>query len=292
MKIFVIGNISKDRIGGGWSFLSSFLQGDWDITLDPEECDIYFITSVSMLDKVSQIPFGKRKVVLRVDNALLDSRNGRIYGLEGDEKITRMEAMKQIAQRANAIVYQSKWSKNYIKPFLENYIGIERIILNGIDQIIFTPDGSKIPSSIKTYLYVRSSNHDNKQWHVAKYWFEMQSRHEDCQLLIAGRFSSENLEHNFDFWNDENWKYLGFIQDKETMALYMRSVDTLLMPFWMDTCSNTVLEAISSGLKVKYLTGGLTGGNWEIVKAFKKYGREYFSLERMNTQYKELFEQL
>ena len=291
MKVFVVGNDKENKIGGGWSWLNNFRKGDWEIVEDPKDCDIYLVTAVSMLDKVSQIPFEK-KVVLRVDNALLDSRNGRIYGLEG-EKITRMEAMRQIAQKADAIVYQSNWAKSYLKPFLGACGGVERVIINGSDDELFNPDLGKLPKENTIYLYVRSSNHDNKGFYIAHYEFEMIHRKDPTAILwIAGRFSPENLKHNFDFFFEENYKYLGYIQDRETMALYMRSADYLLYSYFNDCSSQTLVEAYLSGLKIKWLVGSESGGSPEIRNLINKNGREALSYRRMNQEYKKLMEEL
>ena len=64
-KIYTAGYV-PDKVGGGFSFLRNFRKCFADqIVETPEECDIYFITSVSMLSKLSEIPKDK-KVVLRV----------------------------------------------------------------------------------------------------------------------------------------------------------------------------------------------------------------------------------
>ena len=293
MKIFLVG-YNPDKVGGGWSFIDNFKKGNWKIVDNPEDCDIYFITSVSMLDKVSQIPFGEKKVVLRIDNVLKDSNNGRIYGLDGGDKITRMESLKQVAQKADYIIYQSKWAEGYLKPFLGDLVGKQRVIINGSDDELFNPEGGKLPSDYRpVYLYVRSSNHDNKGWHIA--WYEFQKIYRENKraiLWIAGRFSPENLEHNFDFFNGENWKYWGYVKDKEMMALLMRSSNYLLFPFFNDACSQTLIEAYLSGLSIKYLAGGLSGGSPEIRNTIQTGGREALSYKVMNRKYWEAFNEL
>ena len=100
------------------------------------------------------------------------------------------------------------------------------------------------------------------------------------------------MEHNFDFFNGENFKYWGFVTDHEQMALIYRSADYLLWSAYNEACSNTVIESILSGLKMKVLIGGDTGGTPEIIKKFEQQGRDYFKLERMLGEYKEIFEQL
>lgn len=290
MKIYILGNENTGKLGGGWSWLANFVSGDWDITTNPEECDIYLITSISMLDKLSQIPKNK-KIVLRIDNVLKNSNNKLMYGLNGDQKITRMEALKQVAQIADLIIYQSCWAENYIKPFLGDCRAKQTVIYNGVDQTIFKEDGGRIPHDNKLYLYSRSSNHDNKGWHIAWYeWQMIQRREPKSELWIMGRFSPENIPNNFDFFNNENWKYMGFITDKEQLALYYRSADYFLYSFFNDACSNTTLEMLSSGVEIINLSN--TGGMPEIMENYKKYGHEWLSLERMNSDYKKAFESI
>lgn len=293
MRIYFLGNEMGNKIGGGWSFLRYISTGNWEITMNPEKCDIYFVTSVSMLDKVSQIPFGKKKIILRVDNILKDSTNRRLYGMEGEEKITRMEAMKQIAQRVDAIIWQSSWAKEYISPFIGKTKAIEKVIMNGVNEDIFNPDGPKLPrfSFNPIYLYVRSSNHDNKQWHQSFYEYSLvHQKNPNAQLWIAGRFSPENSEHNFDFFQGENYKYWGMVGDQEMMVMLYRSADYLLYSFYNDACSQTLVEGISCGIKPIYLS--LTGGAIDIKNNYEKYGTSYLSAQRMNNDYKLLFEKI
>jgi glycosyltransferase involved in cell wall biosynthesis len=276
MKIYLVGNEMNDRCGGGWTWLKNFGKGGWDITLNPDECDVYFVTSVSMLDKMSQIHFEK-KVVLRIDNVLKDSANRRLYGLDAN-KYPRMEIMKKITKRADAIVWQSNWAKNFLSPFIGKTDAIQKVIMNGVDEEIFNTTGPKIPNlqNNKVYLYVRSSNHDNKGWHIA--WYEYQLIHQKnpkSELRIAGRFSPENIEHN-----------LGFISDAESMALNYRSADYLLFPFYNDAASNTLLEARSCGLEI--LLNNHTGGNDEIMNLTQ----EQMTATYMNKKYLELFKEL
>ena len=69
MKIYQAG-FNPDKIGGGHSFGRNFRKCFPNEIVDtPEECDIYFISGASMLNKLSEIPTNK-KIVLRVDNIL------------------------------------------------------------------------------------------------------------------------------------------------------------------------------------------------------------------------------
>ena len=287
MKIFTAG-YNPEKKGGAHSFLSNFRKCFKDQLVEtPEEADIVFVTSVSMLGKLNEIPQDK-KIVLRVDNILKRSCNRDIYPFRGD-KVSMMEAMRILAQRADLVVYQSQWAKNLLDGFLRPSRGI--VILNSADETIFNPDGTKLPKDHEIFFYSRSSNHDNKQWHKVYYdYIEKYKENPKRELWIAGRFSPENIPNNFDFYGGENIKYLGFIQDPEAMALYMRSVDRMIFPYAFDACSNTLIEFLLTNGNVEYLE--LSGGTPEIKEKFEKYGREYFYLERMKNEYKKALEGL
>lgn len=280
MKIYTAG-YNPEKIGGGWTFLEHFRKYFKDQLVNtPEECDIYFITGLSMLNKLSEIPTDK-KIVLRVDNILKNSCNKRIYPFNGD-KVTMMEAMRLVAQKADLVVYQSTWAKDLLDSFLKPQKSI--VILNSGDESIFNLDGGKLPVDKDVYFYSRSSNHDNKQWHKAYYWYINEFKNNpNSELWITGRFSSENVPNNFDFYQGETIKYLGFVQDPETMALYFRTAKKFIYSYFNDACSNTAIEALLSGCKVEWLE--TSGGAWEIKDKFKDYGRPYFYLERMGKEY-------
>src|SRR3990167_10163573 len=139
MKIYTQG-YNPEKIGGGWTFMGNFRKCFKDSLVEtPEEADIFFITSVSMLSKLSEIPQDK-KIVLRADNILKRSNNRDIYPFEGD-KVSMMEAMRLVAQKADLVVYQSEWAKNLLNDFLKPQKSI--VILNSVDETIFNPDGAK-----------------------------------------------------------------------------------------------------------------------------------------------------
>ena len=282
MKIFTAG-YNPDKHGGGFSFLSNFRKCFSDqITDNQDEADVILITSVSMLDKLSSIPKNK-KIVLRVDNILKKSCNKDIYPFEGD-KVSMMEAMKILAQKADLVVYQSEWSKDLLNGFLRP--NRSTVILNSVDESIFNPDGCRIPTDKEVYFYSRSSNHDNKQWHKAYYAYQnIHSSKKNCELWITGRFSPENIPNSFDFFNGEIVRYWGYVTDPEVMATYFRTAKHYLYTYFCDAMSNTAIEALLCGTDVIWLEQ--SGGAKEIKVNFEQYGQEYFYLDRMKRQYQE-----
>jgi glycosyltransferase involved in cell wall biosynthesis len=282
MKVY-IANYDPLRIGGGWSFQHNLASG-LDTTTNYEEADVYFITSPSMVqrEEVLKAKQDGKKIVLRIDNAVRNSRN----------RNTGMSRMYDFAQWADLIIYQSNWAKDYLTPFLKKD-GI--VILNGTDTDTFKP-GTHADEN--TVLYSRFNRDETKNYEVARYWFSRYSeKHPDARLFIVGQFSDDLRAGNFDFYNDEQHHYLG-IAGKEQMADVYRMCSKFLYTYYNDACSNTLIEALCSGCEVvgdKYYRK--TGGAAEIMSVFDNAGdldkaRRFFSRERMCMEYKEAMDGL
>lgn len=256
-----IANYDPDKRGGGWSFVRNFTQ---HFTHDPDS-DIFFIPGATMAshNEVDEAKRNGKKVVLRVDNAVRNSRN----------RGTGMSRMKAFAEKADLVVYQSKWARDFLYPFIKKD-GV--VILNGVDQEKFNKP--EVPPAENTYLYARSSRDEGKQWIMAWYWFV----NNPGTLEIVGRFSNENLEWKFDFYNQEKIFYTG--EHKDMSEVYKRN-KYFLYTYLNDACSNTLLEALSTGSKIIDVYGMLkTGGAPEIMRL--NDGWE-LSHHRMNQQYAE-----
>lgn len=271
MKVY-IGGYEPNRIGGGWSFSDAIAKGLGDtFTTHLNEADIFLIPGATMVER-NQIPDDK-KVVLRVDNALLDSRN----------RGTGMPRMFEYAERADAIVYQSEWCKEYLKPYLKKD---GHVILNGCDLDTYKPG----ENHGKEYLYVRSSRAENKGWEMVRYYFsKLALQYPRIHLNIVGKFADDTKQNNFDFFGDENWTYWGELPHQYMADLY-RKCGEFFYPYFNDCCSNTLIEALCSGCELFDLYGmSKTGGAKEILDKFDSEGREYFGIERMTNSYLEVF---
>lgn len=251
MKVH-IANYEPNRTGGGWTwaryFVDHFGQSDYN------EADIYFITSASMVqrDEVKKAQADGKKIVLRVDNAIRNSRN----------RNTGMTRLYDFAKWADLIVYQSKWARDFIEPFFADAFSLidkpSAVILNGVDTKIYNSDNRQEAEG-DTYLYARSSRDEGKGWIMAWYWFV----NNPGRLEIAGKFSPENLEYNFDFYNGESYRFVG--EQPNLIDSYKRN-KYFLYTYLNDACSNTLLEARASGCEIVDVYGMLqTGGAPEIM---------------------------
>lgn len=254
-------NYEPDRLGGGWTQSRYLAEGLGHTSY--EEADTVLIASPSMVSRDTAVKAkvdGKR-IILRLDNALRDSRN----------RGTGMTRMRDFCELADLVIYQSEWARRFLLPFTKKD-GV--VILNGVDTKRFNPTNRD--DRDYSYLYVRSSRDEGKGWINAWYWFV----NNPGFLTIVGKFSSENMDYNFDFYNGEKFVYLGEQRDLAPIYSYSRN---FLYSYWFDACSNTLLEARASGCEIIDVCGALqTGGAPEIMAC------EDISVERMIREYKEV----
>lgn len=265
MKIH-LANFEPERTGGGWSFCRNFVKGMGDTITNYEEADIYFVAGPTLAshDDVQKAKADGKKIVLRVDNAVRNSRN----------RGTGMSRLKAFCEQANLVIYQSEWAKRFLYPFTRTD---GAVILNGCDLSVFNTDNrSPVDDS---YLYVRSSRDEGKQWIMAWYWF-IELNNQDANLDIVGKFSPENREWNFDFFNGESYTFWG---EQKNMAQMYKNNRYFLYTYTNDACSNTLIEARASGCEIVDVYGMLsTGGAREIMNC------NDLSIERMCKQYTEV----
>lgn len=262
----IIANESKQSLGGGWTFLRNFekyakLQGAQISNLGDaghfpdRRNDIFFIPGATMVSRevVERAKHAGMKIVLRIDNIPRNSRN----------RNTGTSRLKDFAELADLVIYQSDWSKIYIGEWLKKD---GPVIINGADHEIFNTTGSQRPKEgSPQFLFAQYNRDETKRWHEA--WFEFQMAHRqwpDSHLWIVGNFSPEQIEYNFDFFNGEKFEYVGVLDNPSDFAEYLRSTDWMILPYYNDACSNTLIEARLCG--VKKIHYGESGGNAQIMQ--------------------------
>jgi len=262
MKIYISQKARENTCGGGWTFTKNFIKALKDkieFVDKLEECDILFIPGPT-LEERKTLETAKslgKKIVFRIDNLPRNSKN----------RNTGTSRLYDFSQLADVIVYQSEWARKTIMPFVKKD-GV--VILNGADDSIFKKNGNVIKKNgSPQYLYIRSSRDELKRWEKAWYDFmEIYFQNPGVHLWIAGNFSSENVEYNFDLYGgaERRYKYWGMIEDRGFLATLFRSADTLLLPYYHDCCSNIAIEARQCGIKIVY-DEQEGGGTKEIMKA-------------------------
>jgi len=271
-------NISKQQIGGGWTFrrnLEKALKDKAEFVDNWPECDIFLISSVTIVDKSEVFAAKKngKKIVLRVDNMPRKSRNKRM---------SPHERMKEFAQLADAVIYQSKWAQDWIG----SYLGISgTVIYNGVDTEIFKPSQVRRDScEDKIFMYIQYNRDENKRMPEAFDMFTKEwLKNNDHILWIVGQYSPALVEKDFDFFRGENIKYFGILDNQEEMAKLMQQADILLYPSYSDSCPNTVIEAKTCGMEVWHRGHAGVGEAASIKDS---------SLERMGDEYYNLFKKV
>jgi len=275
VKIY-IAKQDENRHGGGWSWISNAKKALAEHLTSYDECDIYLIPSPSMVSKeeVDKAQADGKKIVLRCDNIVRNSRN----------RNTGMSRMKRFAEQSDLVIYQSEFARELLMPYLK----IDgAVILNSCDTNIFNPNGRQEDTTAK-FIYSRVNRDETKGFEMARYTFQRENelRSGEAFLNIVGQYSQELIEYNFDFYQDEKYKYWGVITEPSTLANLYRNSDYLIYTFWNDACSNTLIEALCCGCLVADKYGmAETGGALEILTKYYDHGIEYFSLARMETEY-------
>lgn len=275
MKIHTA-NYQPAKLGGGWSFANNFVKGVGQSNY--EESDIYFIPAPTMVSKedVDKAKLDGKKIVLRIDNIVRNSRN----------RNTGMSRMKRFAGMADLIIYQSEYARDLLG---KKFLGRDGpVILNGCDIDIFNPRGRQEMGTAR-FVYSRVNRDETKNFEMARFIFqhESQLRKGNARLNLVGEYSPELRDYNFDFYNDEDVRFWGVVNNPEAMASIYKSSDYLIYTFWNDACSNTLIEALCCGCQViDHYKMTETGGAPDILNAFRKWGNPYFSIERMTAEYK------
>lgn len=253
-------NYEPNRMGGGWTAARYLADGLGHVPYD--EADVIIITGPTMAShsEVEKAKADGKKIVLRIDNAVRNSRN----------RGTGMTRLKAFCEEADLVIYQSEWAKKFLMPYTQKD-GV--VILNGVDTKQFNSNSRMAPGD--SYVYIRSSRDEGKQWIMAWYWFVGNPG----TLEIVGKFSGENLEYGFDFFMQEKYRFMG---EQTNMPDVYRRNKYFLYTYLNDACSNTLLEARASGCEIIDVFGMLgTGGAPEIMAC------EDISVERMIEEYKE-----
>jgi glycosyltransferase involved in cell wall biosynthesis len=247
---------TRITLGGGQSFISNLQK-----VLSPlgyefiteGDYDVLFIAGATLCEKETfrEAKEKGKPIILRVDNILEDGKN----------RNSGMSRLKEFAEGATVIVYQSEWAKRMLQSFCGNGI----VIYNGVDTDIFYPRKERKDWEGLRIFYSKYSRNETKQFHEVLYWFrEYNLEKKDDTLVLVGRYADDKLkiDHPFEFFNGENYDYKGVIQEKERIAKIMRSCDVAFLPYAFDACSNTILESQACGLPVIYSP---TGGTPEII---------------------------
>lgn len=285
MKVYLPSD-SKINIGGGWRFRENFIKGasqilGMEVVDSFDDADISLIAGATMILPETFTKLKQKKVVLRLDGVPEAWRNsGRTWG-----------RFKHYFSLSDGVVCQSEFVAKTTFTWLHKVTRdcpIWCVIMNGVDEDIFTKKGSKYPRfGNPSILHINSRKDENKRIEevIARYRVE-KLMNPELRLIFAGKYPTYLIENQFglyDYKKDTDWKYFGVLEKPELIAKLMRSCDEFWFPSFADPCPNVVIEAIHTmGVeKIKYINS--FGGAKEIIKL---YNNGYdFSLKNMANRY-------
>jgi glycosyltransferase involved in cell wall biosynthesis len=173
-----------------------------------------------------------------------------------------MPRLKEYADKATVIVYQSEWAYK----MLGYLCGKGVVIYNGVDTDIFYPRKEKKDWDNIRIFYSKFSRNEVKQFHEVQYWWrEYNLEKRGDTLVLVGRYADDKLkiDHPFEFHNEEEYEYKGIITDAKKLADCMRGCDIAFLPYMFDACSNCHMEIQACGIPTIYSN---TGGSPEIIE--------------------------
>lgn len=243
MKVYIEYNITNGPHGGGNQFLRNlkreFVRRNL-YTDTVEKADIILFNSHHNADKVLELKrlHPEKYFIHRTDglpklyNKPTDSRQDIIFFLN--------------RECANGTVFQTQWAREKHQEFgLETNVP-NTVIVNAVDNTIFSPTEKKI--------------NDNKVKLVCTSWSTNKNKGFDTYAFL-----DENL--NFEKYsftlvgqqpNNHGYKNIKTMGPHTTLELAARlgQMDIFITASKHDCCSNSLLEALTSGLPVVALKSG------------------------------------
>jgi glycosyltransferase involved in cell wall biosynthesis len=243
MDIFLPPEILSSKAGCGFfcnRLKEAFIKLGVNIVTDNSESDF----------AIHVIHIGKANTkfnILRLD--------GIYYDTSIDYKARNSVILKSYL-KADAVIYQSEFSKASCEKYLGKFGGPNRIIFNGAvcDKLHNKPYDKS-----HRYTFLCSA-----RWRPVKRLAEiikafLYANIDDSILYVAGDISKSGISKKYN--KIPNIKFLGVI-DQHQLSKYLMACDVFMHLAYNDPCPNSVVEAIASH---KAVICGNAGGTPELV---------------------------
>ncbi len=196
---------------------------------------------IGLFNSIDRSYYGK-PYILRLDGIAIDSKETR--GRNDHVNIPIFNSIKKAA----GLVYQSKFNKELIETFSDIKTQPSCIIHNGVDLEHFSPTGENhrkrlgIPDDHIVLLTSSSWRPHKRLSDIIRIFMILCEQYCHLHLIILGKIQEDIPTHN-------RIHCSGFISPAQLPGWY-RSADIFIFLSWLDTCPNTVVEALASGLPV------------------------------------------
>jgi glycosyltransferase involved in cell wall biosynthesis len=271
MKIYIEYSNTSKPYGGGNQFLNNlkfYLKKKNIYVGNPSKADIVLVNAFENFSKVIKlkIKFNNKIFVHRVDGVT------RLYNNFFDIRDYLTHAINKYV--ADATIFQSNWCKIFNKKFGLNNKKYEKVILNSVNKNIFQKKRKK--KNIKFKILASSwSKNLNKGFHLLN-WLDENLNFQEYEFIFVG-----NSPVKF-----KNIKMIPAMKSK-SLNNYLSKSDLYLSTSRNDACSNSILEAIASGLPVIALKDG---GNPEIInncgELYKTKEEIFKKIKKIQNNYK------
>ena len=183
-----------------------------------------------------------KPVFLRLDGCYTDKKR---FGMN--------KSIVSSIRNSNYQIYQSEFSQNLFKKMLKVDVSQSSVIHNGVDTSVFTHTDweEKDELSFVSCATWRTNKRPNS---IIRGFLEADIKDSKLYFIGSGKFNKIK---------DPRIKYLGDIKNSKVIEYLKRSRYYVNLSY-MESCPNSVIEAISCGCRV--LCGNL-GGTSEIVNS-------------------------
>ncbi len=263
IKIHILFPVKETPTGGGNQFLKAlrnyFLEKEI-YEYNVEKADIILFNSYQFMDEVIKIKkkYPDKIFVHRIDGPI------RLYNTMKDKRdyITNFSNF----YIADGTIFQSLWSQeyNYKLGLKKNYS--EKVIYNAPDKTIFFPTKIEYNNKNKLKICITSWSSNIKKGFNTYLWLDQNLNFKDYEVTFIG-----NLPTNMHF---KNIKVIKPLQSSK-LAEELKKNHIFLTASENDPCSNSLIEAIQSGLVCLVYK---SGGHPELIK---NYGEIYQTKEEL-----------
>lgn len=194
----------------------------------------------------------KARRVLRLDG---------VWHNTAQDFLAQNEEIRRDMEKADAVVYQSQFSKRIADKYLSPYQGPWEVIFNGADPSFYR-SFRPLPKTHEHAFVAHSRWRPHKRLLEVIRSFLLAKIQDSC-LYIAGDLSGCGIHPDLlrRCFSAPNIRYLGTL-DQEHLAQLLNTCDASIHLCWIDSCPNSVVEAIAAGRPV--VTNNV-GGTQELV---------------------------
>lgn len=280
-----------EHTGGPSSFQRKLIiclqQKGIEVHFDPQRQDVAAILVVGGSSHLAQLAFAKKRnirIVQRLDGMNWlhkKTRTGIKHYLRAEWNNHVLSTIRRTY--ADAIVYQSDFTRNWWDQVYGKAPVEDTVIHNGADLTIFSPIGNGTPPADRMRIMVVEGSfyggHERDLWNAvgfAKGMAEISGKH--IELVIASR-APQRMLAALPTYENVSIRWLGIVPLTDIPELD-RSAHIFFPAEINAACPNTVIEAMGCGLPVvSFATGSLP----ELVQGdagrVVPYGADYWSLE-------------